>query len=144
MEFILSTGRSIWQGEGIEAGCDSELYFDACARVEMDPDDMERLGLKENDAVKVKTRYGEVVVYAKTSTQAPHRGLIFMPFGTWANVVVQPSTECTGMPNCKCIPATTEKTDERVLGAHEAIKIYYADGEWGKRAEELKSYYDIH
>lgn len=144
MEFILSTGRSIWQGEGIEAGCDSDLYFNACARVEIDPDDMERLGLKENDTVKVVTKYGKVVVYAKESKQSPHRGLIYMPYGTWANVLVEPLTQCTGMPNLKNIPARIEKTDEKVLGAHEAIKYYYADGNWEGTAESLKSYYDIH
>jgi len=144
MEFILSTGRSIWQGEGIEAGCDSDLYFDACARVEIDPEDMEMLGLKENDIVKVKTKYGSVTVYAKESKQSPHSGLIYIPYGTWANVLVESVTQSTGMPNLKHIPATIEKTDDKVLGAHEAIKYYYADGNWEGTTENLKSYYNIH
>ncbi|MEN4006898.1 MAG: molybdopterin dinucleotide binding domain-containing protein [Methanobacteriaceae archaeon] len=144
LDFLLTTARTIWQGEGIEGGCDSDFYFKACARVELDPDDMEELDIKENDIVDVVTEYGRVTVYAKVSKEAPHRRLLFMPYGSWANSVIIPSTECTGMQGSKTIPATIVKSKEKVLGAHELIRNYYAEGNWVKKAKKLTSYYDIH
>jgi len=144
LNFMLTTIRTIWQGEGIEGGCDSDRYFKAATQILFDPDDMEELGFKEDDTVKVITEYGEVTVYAKKSKDAPHRGLLVMPYGTWANAVVIPTTECTGSPGVKTIPATVVKSDEKVLGAHELIRHYYAEGNWEKKGKNLTSYYDIH
>lgn len=144
LNFMLTTLRSVWQGEGIEGGCDSDYYFKACARVELDPVDMDLLDIKEDDVVDVVTDHGEVTVYAKKSKEAPHKGLIVMPYGSWANAVIIPSTECTGMQGSKTIPATVVKSDGKVLGAHELIRKYYAEGEWAKKAKKLTSYYDIH
>ena len=105
LKVILNTGRSLKQGETKEAKT-SRAYFEATAVCEMDPQDMEKLRLKEGDPVLVKTQYGEVIVAAKKSLDAPHVGIIFIPLGPWASMVVNPKTNHTGMPSFKGIPAT--------------------------------------
>lgn len=42
-----------------------DLYVKAAGVVYINEEDMEKLGVKEGDKVKVKSEYGEVVVYVK-------------------------------------------------------------------------------
>lgn len=44
----------------------------------MDPRDMGKLGVKNWDTVLVKTEWGEVVVNAAVSRDAPHEGTVFL------------------------------------------------------------------
>ena len=48
----------------------------------MDPKDMAKLGVGNWESVLVKTDWGEVVVYAAHSRDAPHENMIFIPKGT--------------------------------------------------------------
>ncbi len=84
---------------------------------------MKELGIYEGDTVKITTEYGEVLVSGIESTQAPHRGIIFIPMGLYANVVVNPETDSTGMPRFKGIEAVIEPApNERVLSPTALIK----------------------
>ncbi|HEM56016.1 MAG TPA: formate dehydrogenase subunit alpha, partial [Thermodesulfobium narugense] len=47
--------------------------------VEINPEDAEKLNIKDGDKVKVKTRRGEIVVKAKVSTK-PKKGVVFVSF----------------------------------------------------------------
>ncbi|WP_456472082.1 tungsten-dependent formylmethanofuran dehydrogenase subunit FwdD [Methanocaldococcus sp.] len=128
MEFILNTGRTIWQGEAIEAGKDLDLYVKAAAVVYINEEDMEKLGIKEGDNVKVKSEWGEVVVKAKKAIEKNQEGMVFIPMGPWANLLVPPETDSTGMPHLKGYPqfkVTIEKTNEKVLDMKELMKKYY-------------------
>jgi formylmethanofuran dehydrogenase subunit D len=122
----LITGRTIRQGEALEIGKDSEEYTRAAAVCEMDPLDMEKIGVREGDIVKVSTEIGEVYVWAVKSRQAPHENTIFMPLGPWANAVVKGGTDSIGMPSFKGIPARVEPApDGKVLNAIELIREIY-------------------
>ncbi|WP_457619566.1 tungsten-dependent formylmethanofuran dehydrogenase subunit FwdD [Methanopyrus sp.] len=112
-EFILLTGRTIWQGEAIETDKTGEIYPNATAICYFNPKDMSELGISEGDPVKVKSEHGEVIVRAKTAdTDVPPRGVVFIPMGPWANRVVDPNTRSTGMPGFKGIKVEIEPTDE--------------------------------
>lgn len=125
MKATLITGRTIKQGMVIESK-DSAMYTEANAICELDPDDMKKLGVSEGDTVRVSSASGEVHVRAVKSLQAPHRGIIFMPMGPWANMVTSPETDSVGMPSFKGVPAEVEPAkDKRVLTYPELLKETY-------------------
>ncbi|ENN96715.1 molybdopterin dinucleotide-binding region [Methanocaldococcus villosus KIN24-T80] len=128
MKFKLNTGRTIWQGQGIEAGKNLELYRKAAAIAYMNEEDMKKLNVKEGDKIKVKSEFGEVVVYVKKANERLPEGSIYIPMGPWANLVVHPYTDSTGMPYFKGdydYYVEVEKTDEEVLSMEELMKKYY-------------------
>jgi formylmethanofuran dehydrogenase subunit D len=47
---------------------------------------------------------------------------VFFPYGPWANQVYASSTNSTGMPIMKGIPATIEPSDEKVLSIEKIVE----------------------
>ncbi len=129
LKVTLLTGRTIEQGAGKERGKSSKEYVESVSVCFMDPEDMKKLGVKDGTNVQVSTAFGSVVVKAKKSLRAPHQGVIFIPYGLWANVVVDPETHGIGMPSLKGIPATVEPaSDKPVLGLEELLKTVFRKG----------------
>jgi formylmethanofuran dehydrogenase subunit D len=129
LKVTLLTGRTIEQGAGKERGKSSKEYVESVSVCFMDPEDMKKLGIKDGVNVQVSTAFGSVVVKAKKSLRAPHPGVIFIPYGLWANVVVDPETHGIGMPSFKGIPATVEPAPEKsVLGLEELLKTVFRKG----------------
>jgi len=119
----LLTGRTIEQGVGKERGKTSEAYVESVSVCYVDPEDLKRLKIKEKTNVLVSTDYGSVVVKAVKSLRGPHPGVIFIPYGPWVNVVVDPETEGVGMPSLKGIPAEVEPAmDKNVLSLEEILR----------------------
>jgi len=127
LKVMLLTGRTLRQGQGKEYGKLSERYWKSVAICEIDPDDLKKLGIKENASVKVTTDYGSVVVRAVKSLRAPHAGRVFVPYGPWASVIVNPKTHGTGMPSLKGVEATIEPAEspDRVLTMPELLQTHY-------------------
>jgi len=124
IKVILITGRSLDQGVSKELGKFSKEYMEKVAVCELDPEDLKLLGVSPGQNVKVKTKYGEVVVKATESTQAPHKGIAFIPYGPWASILMPSVTESTGMPSLKGIEATIEPaTDKEILDPEKLIKM---------------------
>jgi formylmethanofuran dehydrogenase subunit D len=129
LKVTLLTGRTIEQGAGKERGKSSKEYVESVSVCFMDPEDMKKLGVKDGVNVQVSTAFGSVVVKAKKSLRAPHSGVIFIPYGLWANVVVDPETHGIGMPSFKGVPATVEPApDKPVLGLEELLKTVFRKG----------------
>jgi formylmethanofuran dehydrogenase subunit D len=129
LKVTLLTGRTIEQGAGKERGKSSKEYVESVSVCFMDPEDMKKLGIKDGVNVQVSTAFGSVVVKAKKSLRAPHPSVIFIPYGLWANVVVDPETHGIGMPSFKGIPATVEPAPEKsVLGLEELLKTVFRKG----------------
>lgn len=117
------TGRTIDQGVGKEQGKASEEYRGSVSICHIDPQDLRKLGVKEKSNVQVSTSYGSVVVKAIRSPRAPHPGVVFIPYGLWANAIVDPETHSIGMPSLKGIPAEIEPAqDKPVLSLSELLK----------------------
>jgi len=126
LKVSLLTGRTIDQGKGKEFGKLSEEYWRSVAICEMDPTDIKELGIRENDSVKITTDYGSAVVRAVKSERTPHPKVIFIPYGPWASLIVNPKTHGTGMPSLKGIPAEIEPAPrERPLSLPELLKKHY-------------------
>ena len=104
--FTLITGRTSEQGQGLHKGKDSEAYHQATELVEMSPEDMARLEIEEGQAVRVRTAGGQIEVPAHAGTLPV--GLLFIPMGPAANILVGTETESTGMPPFKGLAAEVE------------------------------------
>lgn len=129
LRVTLLTGRTIEQGVGKEHGKSSKEYVESVSVCYMDPEDMKKLGVKDKTNIQVSTAFGSVVVKAVKSLRAPHPGVIFIPYGPWANVIVDPETHGIGMPSFKGIPATVEPAPEKpVLGLKELLKLQFRKG----------------
>lgn len=118
----LITGRTIRQGENLENKL-SDDYFNAVAICELSEGDMNKLNVVEDEKVKIKTNYGEVVVKAKKEKGNPD-GIAFIPMGPWANAVLSGDTGGVGMPQYKGIDAEIEKTEEEVIPVKELMRKY--------------------
>jgi formylmethanofuran dehydrogenase subunit D len=123
LQVTLITGRTIDQGVGKERGKSSEEYGDSVSICQVDPEDLKKLGIKAESNVLVSTEYGSVVVRAVKSPSAPHVGVVFMPYGLWANVIMNTETHSIGMPSLKGIPAEILPAHDRlVLSLPELLK----------------------
>jgi len=123
LKVTLLTGRTIEQGVAKEYGKFSNEYMESVSVCYMDPEDLKKVGIKEKTNVLVSTDHGSVIVKALRSLRTPHVGMIFVPYGPWANVVVDPETHGIGMPSLKGISAEVEPApDKHVLSLKELLR----------------------
>ncbi len=123
LKVTLLTGRTIEQGVGKEKGKSSKEYFEACSMCYMDSDDMRKLGLKNNTNILVSTVNGSVVLKAVKYPRGATPGLIYIPYGPWANAICSDRTTSIGMPSFKGTPAEVEPApDKIVLSMEELLK----------------------
>jgi len=123
LKVTLITGRTIEQGVGKERGKFSKEYIESVSVCYLDSSDLNELGIEEKTSLLVSTDYGSVVVKAAKSLRGPHPGVVFIPYGPWANVVVDPETHGIGMPSLKGIPVEVEPAqDKHILSLEELLK----------------------
>jgi formylmethanofuran dehydrogenase subunit D len=108
IEVAIISGRSLSQARSRERGKFSDEYARSVAVCEIDPEDMKELGAVDGESVRVTTRFGQVILRAAVSKQAPHRRVAFVPYGAWASMLFDPSTHTSGMPTLKGVKATIE------------------------------------
>jgi len=127
LNVTLLTGRTLRQGQGKEYGKLSERYWKSVAICEIDPEDLNRMGIKDGKPVKITTKHGSVAVRAVKSLRGPHAGKIFVPYGPWASVIVDSETHGTGMPSFKGTPAVLEPAGdgEKVLTLQELLQTHF-------------------
>jgi len=121
LEILILTGRTINQGCGKEIGKASKEYVESVAVCEMNEKDMENLRIRDGDRVKVTTEFGSVILTAKKSRRIRSPGTAFIPYGPWANYIMGSSTDGTGMPLLKGVPAHVEPTEEKVSTIRDLI-----------------------
>ena len=121
IEVTVISGRSISQARSRELGKFSDEYSRSVAICELDPEDMSELGVLEDDNVRVKTQFGEVILRAIASKQAPHKRVVFVPYGAWASMLFGTSTHASGMPTLKGVKATLERTLDKKIATLEEI-----------------------
>lgn len=122
LDVLVNTGRTIDQGRGKEMGKTSDIYRNEVSQVQIDPDDMKKMGLRRNSIVKVTTDFGSVTLRAVKSIRGPHPNMVFIAYGPYASMVSDPETHGTGMPSLKGMKGILEPApDERVLTIEELI-----------------------
>jgi formylmethanofuran dehydrogenase subunit D len=92
----------------------------------LSPDEAETLGIKDKDRVVVTTAHGNVTVNW-VPDKTLDSGLVFFPYGPWANKVYASGTRSTGMPLMKGINATIEKGKGKVLTLEEIVEALKED-----------------
>lgn len=122
LKVTLLTGRTIDQGVGKEAGKGTKEYFESTTMCYLDQEDMKKLGVKNNMHVQVTTPNGSVVLRAVKHPRGAMPGLIYIPYGPWANAIVSDETTSIGMPSFKGTLAEIEAApDKPVLTLKELL-----------------------
>lgn len=111
--FILIPGRTSRQGTGLNEGKYTEEYLDEIGTLQVNPEDMRRMGLAEKDRVRVWSDLGEMIVPIKPSKgdELPP-GLLFISYGMASCQLMGGETHGTGMPDSKGIDVWMEKVVE--------------------------------
>jgi formylmethanofuran dehydrogenase subunit D len=123
LKVTLLSGRTIEQGVGKEKGKGSKEYFDACSMCYMDGEDMKKIGVRNNTNILVSTPNGSVILKAVRYPRAATPGLIYIPYGPWANAICSDKTTSIGMPSFKGTPAEVQAApDQQVLTIIELLK----------------------
>jgi formylmethanofuran dehydrogenase subunit D len=102
-------GRSSRQGTSLCAGKLGVEYVEVSSTVEMNADDMARLGLKDNDQVRLRNANGEAIVRCKgrAAKELPS-GLLFIAYGPHSSHLMGSDTAGSGMPLSKNIEVEVE------------------------------------
>lgn len=106
-------GRSSRQGTSLCAGKLEGEYVEVSSTVEMNADDMARLGLKDNDRVRLRSLSGEAVVRCKgRAAKDLPAGLMFIAYGPLSSRLMASDTAGSGMPISKNIEVQVEPVSE--------------------------------
>jgi formylmethanofuran dehydrogenase subunit D len=110
-------GRSSKQGTSLCAGKLRAEYIELASTVEMNVEDMARLGLGNNSRVRLRTAVGEAVLRCKSrETKDLPPGILFMAYGPWSSQLMAGDTAATGMPISKNLDVEVEPIPEE--GSH--------------------------
>lgn len=109
-KMILIPGRSSKQGTSLNVGKLKEEYIEVTSTLEMNTDDMERLGLVDGDQVKLSNEIGETIVRCtgKKPEDLP-AGTLFIPYGPPSSQLMASDTAGSGMPLSKHMEVEIEK-----------------------------------
>lgn len=107
---LLVPGRSNKQGTSLNKGKLKEEYQTVTSTVEINMDDMERLGLEDGDKVRLSNDIGETIVTCKGKkiTDLPS-GMLFIAYGPPSSELMDAETAGSGMPLSKHFPVKIEK-----------------------------------
>ena len=102
--FILIPGRTSRQGCGISEGKFGDNYQQEIYRLQMNANDMHRLGVAAGSRVRVRSDYGEIEVQLidAPSGELPE-GLLFIAYGDLSSRLMGGDTHGSGMPTSKGI-----------------------------------------
>lgn len=106
---LLVPGRTSRQGVAANLGKDTAEYREATETVEVCAEDLEAIGCRDGDRVRVTSAHGCVVLVARARPPADlPPGLAFVAYGTPSSRLMGGETHGTGMPDSKGIPVWLE------------------------------------
>jgi formylmethanofuran dehydrogenase subunit D len=109
----LIAGRTAKQGVSLNAGKLTSDYREITSSVEMNRDDMARLGLADGDRVRLSTGEGAIVV--RCTGRKPEdlpASLLFLAYGPPSGQLMGGDTALTGMPISKNLEVEVEPLDD--------------------------------
>lgn len=111
--FILIPGRTSKQGVGISEGKYGETYQNEITRLQVAPEDMQRLSLSDGDRVRLTSEFGqiEVAVTPSKGDELP-AGLLFIAYGDLSSKLMGGDTHGSGMPTSKGMDVQLEVLSE--------------------------------
>ena len=106
-------GRSSKQGTALCASKLGAEYTQISSTVEMNVEDMARLGLTNGSQVRLRTPVGEAVVRCKgRETKDLPPGVLFMTYGPLSSQLMAGDTAASGMPISKNLDVEVEPVAE--------------------------------
>lgn len=120
MKAIMISGRTLAQG----AACEDKMSADFLAATSvcsLSQDDYQQLGISGGRNVILKNGFGRAVLSARSDPGLP-KGMVFIPMGPWANVLVGPDTGGCGTPHFKGVEVEVEATEAPVLGVRDLFR----------------------
>jgi len=117
LKAVMISGRTLAQGAGCECKMSPDFMkaVSVCLLSEQDYGDLK---LTDKKNVLVKNRHGQAVMSARADPGIPS-GMVFIPMGPWANLLVGPDTGGCGTPQYKGVEVEVETTDRAVQGIRE-------------------------
>ena len=106
-KLILIPGRSLKQGSGMNLGKDTAEYRKEVSTLEMNREDMVRLGAQDGDALKIRTSGGEATVQCCTADLP--EGMAFIAYGPISSELMDQDTQGSGMPDSKGFEVEVER-----------------------------------
>jgi len=107
---ILIPGRSSKQGTSLNEGKLKSNYIEITSTLQINQDDMQRLGLQDGDKVKLSNKTGETIVSCKgCKPDDLPSGMLFIPYGPPSSQLMESDTAGTGMPLSKHMRVKIEK-----------------------------------
>lgn len=111
-------GRSSKQGTALCASKLGPEYAEVSSTLEMNVEDMARLGLKNGSKVRVRSTVGEAVLTCKgRETKDLPPGLLFMTYGPLSSQLMAGDTAGSGMPISKNLDVEVEPIAEQAAPA---------------------------
>ncbi len=120
MKAVMISGRTLAQG----AACESKMSVDfskAVSVCSLSSDDFSSLGLAEGKNVHLSNQFGQAVLSARVDEGLP-KGLVFIPMGPWANILVGKDTGGCGTPQFKGLEVEVAATDAPVLDIRDLFR----------------------
>ena len=108
-KLILITGRSLKQGTGLNTGKESADYQEVVSTLELNPEDMERIGVQDGETVKVSASGGAITAQCR-GTDVP-AGLAFMAYGPLTSQLMEQETHGSGMPDSKGVEVEVHRVN---------------------------------
>ena len=106
-------GRTSKQGTSLCAGKLGAEYLQITSTVEMNVEDMARMGLSNDSKVRLRTPVGEAVLRCKgRETKDLPAGLLFMAYGPLSSELMAGDTAASGMPISKNLEVEVEPVVE--------------------------------
>lgn len=108
--FVLIPGRTARQGCGVSEGKFKQDYTEETTTLMVAPQDMQRLGLREGDRVRLVSESGqvEVAVAAAKGDELPP-GVLFIAYGDLSSRLMGADTHGSGMPTSKGFDVRLER-----------------------------------
>jgi formylmethanofuran dehydrogenase subunit D len=109
-KMMLIPGRSSKQGTSLNQGKLKEEYQKVTSTLEMNKDDMDRIGLVDGDKVKLSNEIGETIVSCLgKKPEDLSEGMLFIPYGPPSSQLMASDTAGSGMPLSKHMMVDVEK-----------------------------------
>ena len=107
---MLIPGRSSKQGTSLNKGKLKEEYLEVTSTLEMNKDDMEKIGLVDGDKVRLSNEIGETIVSCiGKKPEDLSEGVLFIPYGPPSSQLMASDTAGSGMPLSKHMMVDVEK-----------------------------------
>lgn len=118
------TYRDIFQVEALESDRFGEEYKKLSASISISKIDLQKMGIKSGDMVKISNNFGSLVVQARESKRDEPGGLAFMVNSPWSNSLVSGETGGKGIPEFKNIDAKISLSKEEITTLDKLMKAF--------------------